>query len=77
MTCAGDVMSCEWKGDNLFCNIYFRGYEFDRTVTSHLTLEIPKAHEDQEGSYSCRLTSAAAVSYDNCSLTLVTGKSRR
>ncbi|XP_025111732.1 uncharacterized protein LOC112574720 [Pomacea canaliculata] len=64
------VVTCEW-GDNLVCSI-LRGYHFDLTVTSHLTVGIPTAQEEQEGSYSCYFTSSTPVLYEPCSLTLVT-----
>ncbi|PVD22585.1 hypothetical protein C0Q70_18403 [Pomacea canaliculata] len=58
-------------GDHQFCNT-IGGYEFDQTVTNHLTVGIPNAQEDQEGSYSCHYTSSSPVRYENCSLTLTT-----
>lgn len=67
-------MSCMWRADSLFCNMYLRGYKFDHTVTNHLTLEIPRAQRDHEGSYSCHFRSSEPVRYDNCSLTFATGK---
>ncbi|PVD22624.1 hypothetical protein C0Q70_18445 [Pomacea canaliculata] len=68
---SGTVMSCKRIGDHRSCNT-IGGYEFDQTVTNHLTVGIPKAQEDQEGSYSCHYTSSAPVRYENCSLTLTT-----
>ncbi|PVD27269.1 hypothetical protein C0Q70_12424 [Pomacea canaliculata] len=68
---SGTVISCKKTGDLWSCN-KIRGYEFDQTVTNHLTVEIPTAQEDQEGSYSCHYTSSSPVRYENCSLTLIT-----
>ncbi|XP_025111871.1 uncharacterized protein LOC112574795 isoform X3 [Pomacea canaliculata] len=66
-----DVISCKRMGDHWSCD-RIRGYEFDQTVTNHLTVGIPTAQEDQEGSYSCHYTSSSPVRYENCSLTLTT-----
>ncbi|XP_025111884.1 uncharacterized protein LOC112574798 isoform X3 [Pomacea canaliculata] len=63
------VVSCKWRGDIPSCTT-IRGYKFDRSVSDHLTIIIPSASEDHEGTYSCHTAGPGTVSFDNCTLTL-------
>ncbi|XP_025113464.1 uncharacterized protein LOC112575700 [Pomacea canaliculata] len=63
------VLTCQWKADFLSCSV-LSGYVFDNKVTSHLTLSIPKARKDHEGTYSCQTEGAVSLPFKNCSFSL-------
>ncbi|PVD21812.1 hypothetical protein C0Q70_17614 [Pomacea canaliculata] len=64
-----DVLRCTWEEDNPNCNVA-QGFQFDGSVSSHLTLIIPSAFKTHEGTYSCQSTSKEPFSYHTCSFTL-------
>ncbi|XP_025113009.1 uncharacterized protein LOC112575386 [Pomacea canaliculata] len=63
------VLSCTWEEDNPSCNVA-PGFQFDGSVSSHLTLTIPSAFKTHEGTYSCQSTSKEPFLYNTCSFTL-------
>lgn len=70
--CTETVLTCQWKADFLSCSV-LSGYVFDNKVTSHLTLSIPKARKDHEGTYSCQTEGAVSLPFKNCSFSLKKG----
>ncbi|XP_025114263.1 uncharacterized protein LOC112576196 isoform X2 [Pomacea canaliculata] len=64
-----NVMYCHWKGEGLNCNTV-RGYQFDHRVSDHLTLKVPSASEDHEGTYRCSINGNKSITYQNCSFAL-------
>ncbi|XP_025113047.1 uncharacterized protein LOC112575404 isoform X1 [Pomacea canaliculata] len=59
------VMSCRWKDDSFNCTIA-NGYEFDGSVTDHVTLTLSSASQRQRGKYSCHMTDQPSVSSQLC-----------
>ncbi|XP_025114091.1 uncharacterized protein LOC112576073 isoform X2 [Pomacea canaliculata] len=50
----GEILSCTWTSDQLFCN-KAPGFEFNKSVTDHLFIEVPQARQEHNGSYTCYL----------------------
>ncbi|PVD22590.1 hypothetical protein C0Q70_18408 [Pomacea canaliculata] len=60
------ITRCEQKAEVFNCHTG-RGYVFDGEITDHVTLRIPSASDEHEGTYSCRI---AGKKYQNCSFAL-------
>lgn len=65
------VLSCEWRGDSLSCDI--SKVNFDNKVSDRLTLKIPRASQEHEGKYSCQTEGTGFVPFNNCTFALQRG----
>ncbi|XP_025111864.1 uncharacterized protein LOC112574792 isoform X2 [Pomacea canaliculata] len=52
---ADEIVNCTWIKDKLNCTIA-PGYEFNKSVTDRLVINIPQATSKHSGTYSCRVT---------------------
>ncbi|XP_025112488.1 uncharacterized protein LOC112575118 [Pomacea canaliculata] len=60
------ITRCKQKAEVFNCHTG-RGYVFDGEITDHVTVRIPSASDEHEGTYSCRI---AGKKYENCSFAL-------
>lgn len=70
------VLDCLWIQGNLEC-FDTPGFVFNRTVSSQLTVLIPRAFPNMTGEYYCKLSDSTGLEIRHCQLSLIPGNLKK
>ncbi|PVD21817.1 hypothetical protein C0Q70_17619 [Pomacea canaliculata] len=66
-----EVLSCTWVSEKLSCTTA-PGFEFHNTVTDRLTIKVPRATHQHNGTYVCHLQGSQFENFQSCDFIVMT-----